>query len=85
MNGWYWWVLTGLAVTLFSQLLFPIYKGLQAIETMILAAVGSLIFGYLAMTLGQWKPTHWAVLFCAAGGALFFFWMVRLFSPRRVL
>ncbi len=85
MTTWLWWVLVGFGVTVFCHFLFPIRRGLQFIETLILSITGALIAAYLATILGHWRATHWAVILAAGIGALLFFWLVRLFSFRRLL
>ncbi len=85
MTNWLWWVLIGFGVTVVCHFLFPIRRGLQFMETLILSITGALIAAYLATILGHWRSTHWAVLLAAGIGALHYFGMERLFSFRRLL
>lgn len=85
MNGWYWFLICGTGVAVFSHLLFPAKRGIGIAYGMLSACTGALIGGYLAAELGGFSATHWIPLLASSFNAALFFWMIRLFSPRRYL
>jgi uncharacterized membrane protein YeaQ/YmgE (transglycosylase-associated protein family) len=51
----------------------------------IVAVVGAVLGGYLCNVLVKVPATHWITLLAASVLGLLFLWIVRLFSPRRIL
>ncbi|MCR4432858.1 MAG: hypothetical protein NUV70_02275 [Caldiserica bacterium] len=85
MNGWYWFLICGAGVAIFSHLLFPAKRGIGITYGILTACTGALLGGYLTARLGNFPANHWLPLLVACFNGALFFWMIRLFSPRRYL
>jgi uncharacterized membrane protein YeaQ/YmgE (transglycosylase-associated protein family) len=85
MPGWLWWILCGLGGALLSYGFFPMRKAIGLGSGTIVAVVGAVLGGYLFNVLAKYPATHWITLLAASVLGLLFLWLVRLFSPRRIL
>jgi uncharacterized membrane protein YeaQ/YmgE (transglycosylase-associated protein family) len=85
MDGWFWFLICGTGVALLSHFLFPAKRGIGIAYGILTACTGALIGGYLTVSLGHFEATHWLPLFVSAFNGALFFWLIRLFSPRRYL
>ncbi|MCR4427803.1 MAG: hypothetical protein NUV68_00445 [Caldiserica bacterium] len=85
MEGWYWFLVCGAGLAIIFRLLFPAKRGIGLSYGILTACTGALLGGFLTSNLGNYPSTHWLPLLVSCFNGALFYWLVRLFSPRRFL
>jgi len=85
MDGWYWFLVLGGGVAVIFRLLFPAPRLMGIAQLILVSCTGALIGGMIFVKASGYPCTHWLTLLTSGLTATLFFWLVRLFSPRRIL